>query len=106
MHMIKFKDFFYEMASFSLPRKIEIFGKEYSAVDMQFELPLKTLDKNGNVMNQGSKFFAKVPNSGKYLVYDGKGYSQFSSSNKEEVLLKLGYERVPDDWYKKASFID
>jgi hypothetical protein len=104
--MIGFKNFFKEMASFSLPRKIEILGKEYEAIDMQFEKEPKTLDKQGNVMNQGSKFFAKLPNSDKYIVYDGEGYSQFSSPNKIEVLVKLGYEQIPEDWYKKALFIE
>lgn len=93
------------MASFTLPKKISVFGKEYDAVDMQFEKEPKTLDKNGHVMNQGSKFFAKLPDSNNYIVYDGKGYSQFSSPNKVEILLKLGYEEVPEGWHKKAAFI-
>jgi len=105
-YMMTFKQFFYEMASFSLPRKIELFGKDYSAIDMKFEIPPKTLDRNGMVMNQGSKFFARIPHTDKYIVYDGAGYTQFSSPNKEDILLRLGYERVPDDWYKKADFID
>jgi hypothetical protein len=104
--MLSFKKFFQEMASFSLPRKISIAGGEYSAIDMQFEIPPKTLDRNGNVMNQGSKFFAKIPDSENYIVYDGKGYSQFSSPNKEVILIKQGYEKVPDDWHKKAVFIN
>lgn len=102
--MKTFKEYL-EMASFSLPRRISIFGNKYDAIDMQFEKDPKTLDKNGHVMNQGSKFFAKVPDSDSYIVYDGEGYSQFSSPNKVEILLKLGYEEVPEDWYKKAAFI-
>lgn len=100
-----FKDFFNEMASFSLPSRIKINGKEHSLVDMQFELEPKTLDRNGRVMNQGSKFFAKIPESDRYLVYDGKGYSTTYSPSKIELLSKMGYEAVPDDWYKKARFV-
>lgn len=103
--ILYFKRFFQEMASFSLPRKTSISGEEYNAVDMQFEIEPKTIDRNGNVMNQGSKFFAKLPDSENYIVYDGRGYSQFSSPNKEEILIKQGYERIPDDWHKKAVFI-
>lgn len=102
--MKTFKEYI-EMASFSLPRKISIFGKEFNAIDMQFEKEPKTLDKNGHVMNQGSKFFAKLPDSNNYIVYDGKGYSQFSSPNKIDILLKLGFYEDPEDWYKKADFI-
>lgn len=103
--MAEFKDFFYEMASFSLPNKIIIGDKEYDAIDMKFEDEPKTLDRYGHVMNQGSKFFAKLPNKNRYIVYDGEGYSQFFSPNKIEILLKLGYEEVPDNWYEKAIFI-
>lgn len=104
--MLSFKEFFQEMASFSLPRKINVGGNEYSGIDMQFEIEPKTLDRNGNVMNQGSKFFAKLPDSNNYLVYDGHGYSQFSSPSKEDILIKMGYEKVPDGWHNKAVFIN
>lgn len=103
---MNFKQFFQEMASFFLPRKVKIKDKNYVAIDMMFEKEPKTLDKNGKVMNQGSKFFAKLPDEEKYIVYDGRGFTQFSSPNKIEILTKLGYERVPDDWHKKANMIE
>lgn len=103
---MNFKQFFREMASFSLPRKININGKDYVGIDMMFEKEPKTLDKNGKVMNQGSKFFAKLPDQEKYVVYDGKGYSQFSSPKKIEIFTKLGYEKVPDNWHEKANMIE
>jgi hypothetical protein len=102
---LKTKNLF-EMASFSLPYKIEIKGKEYSLVDMQFELEPKTLDQNGNVMNQGSKFIARLPDSKKYLVYNGEGYSDILSAQDATSLYKIGYQKIPDNWHKKARFIE
>ncbi len=96
----------FEMASFSLPYSIEIKGKEYSLVDMQFELEPKTLDVDGKVMNQGSKFIAKIPDSANYLVYNGEGYSDIVSGPDAIRLYELGYQRIPDNWHKKARFIE
>lgn len=104
-HFDSWKDLF-EMASFSLPHSINIKGKEYSLVDMQFELEPKTLDLNGNVMNQGSKFFAKIPDSSEYLVYNGEGYSDIVNVQDAMRLQELGYQRIPDNWYRKARFIE
>jgi hypothetical protein len=96
---------FYEMASFTLPHSINIDGEKVQAIDMQFELSPKTLDKNGKVMNQGSKFIAKMPNSSDYLVYNGEGYSIFADRDNLYNLLEKGYELIPKDWWKKARFI-
>lgn len=96
----------FEMASFSLPHSIEIKGKKYSLVDMQFELEPKTLDSDGNVMNQGSKFVAKIPGSSNYIAYDGEGYSDILSQQEVVRLYEIGYRRIPDNWYKKARFIE
>jgi hypothetical protein len=96
---------FLEMASFTLPHFINLDGEKINAIDMQFELSPKTINKNGKTMNQGSKFIAKMPNSNNYLAYDGKGYSFFT--NKDEIieLLVQGYEKIPNDWWQKARFI-
>lgn len=102
---MNFRRFFQEMASFSLPRTIKIKGDNYNGIDMMFEKEPKTLDRSGRIMNQGSKFFAKLPDQNRYIVYDGKGFAQFSSPNKIEILSKLGYEQIPDDWHLKANFI-
>jgi len=94
-----------EMASFSFPFKIEIKGKEYSLVDMKFENEPKTYDRDGHVMNQGSKFLAKIPDSNEYIVYDGKGYSKVLLPSEVKGLHQQGYELIPEDWYKKATFV-
>jgi hypothetical protein len=93
-----------EMASFSLP--IDVKDKKYSAIDMQFELEPKTLDKDGHVMNQGSKFLAKIPDSNNYIVYDGRGYARLASHSEVQLLLNMGYDIISDDWYKKANLIE
>ena len=62
-------------------------------------------DKNGKTMNQGSRFVARMPNSNNYLAYDGKGYSFFISKQEMFDLLSQGYEKIPNDWWKKARFI-
>lgn len=96
---------FFEMASFTLPHSIDVNGENITAIDMQFELEPKTINKNGKVMNQGSKFIAKIPNSNTYLVYNGEGYSFFSNKSELYDLLKNGYELIPKNWWKKARFI-
>ena len=104
-HFDSWKDLF-EMASFSLPHPIQIGGKEYSLIDMQFELEPRTLDINGHVMNQGSKFVAKIPEGSNYLVYNGEGYSDVVSAQEAMDLQELGYKRIPDNWFRKARFIE
>jgi len=94
-----------EMAAFSFPFKLKIKGQEYDLVDMKFEDEPKTIDRNGRVMNQGSKFFAKVPDSNEYIAYDGKGYSQVLVASELAGLIDKGYEKLPDDWHLKAKFI-
>lgn len=101
---MNFKEFL-EMASFTLPQVIDLNGDKIDAVDMQFELPPRTIDKNGKTMNQGSRFIARMPNSNNYLAYDGKGYSFFISKQEMFDLLSQGYEKIPNDWWKKARFI-
>jgi len=102
---MNFKNFF-EMASFTLPEVINFDGNKVGSVDMQFELPPKTIDKNGRVMNQGSKFIAKMPNSNSYLAYDGKGYSYFiNKKDAVDLLISHEYEKIPNNWWEKAIFI-
>jgi len=103
---MNFKNFI-EMASFTLPKLIKIDDKKYGAVDMMFEKEPTTYNKDGKVMNQGSKFIARVPDAGEYLAYNGGGDAFFVDSEKAEELLKdEGYEEIPDTWWKKARFID
>ena len=74
---------------------------------MMFEKEPTTYNKDGKVMNQGSKFIARVPDAGEYLAYNGGGDAFFVDSEKAEELLKdEGYEEIPDTWWKKARFID
>lgn len=94
-----------EMASFTLPQPIELNGRLADAVDMQFELHPKTKDQNGKIMNQGSKFVAKMPNSKLYLAYDGEGYSFFANQDEIFELLASNYSKIPNDWWKKARFV-
>jgi hypothetical protein len=102
---MKFKKWF-EMASFTLPDSIKIGDKKFGAIDMQFELHPKTLNRDGTVMNQGSKFLAKIPVSKNYIGYDGQGYAFFVSAGKIESLIKSGYTKIPDNWWHKARFLD
>lgn len=94
-----------EMASFSLPSPIKIKGQKVGLIDMQFELDPVTVDHNGKVMNQGSKFIAKFPDRNKYLIYDGKGYASMSGEEEALELLNHGYKKIPDGWWEKAKFL-
>jgi hypothetical protein len=103
---MKFKSWF-EMASFTLPNSIKINGQNYSAIDMQFELDPKTVNKDGKVMNQGSKFVARFPFEDKYLIYDGQGNAGvFPKKQALRVLEDEEYEKIPDNWWVKAKFLD
>lgn len=103
---MNFKNFI-EMASFTLPKLIKINDKNYSAIDMMFEKEPTTYNKDGRVMNQGSKFVARVPEASEYLAYNGGGEASFVSSSKaKELIEEEGYEEIPDTWWKKARFID
>lgn len=95
-----------EMASFTLPVPLKIKNKKVNAIDMQFELEPITLNKTGRVMNQGSKFLAKIPGSDNFIGYDGDGYSFLIPKEKALKLLTLDYERVPNNWHFKARFLD
>lgn len=103
---MNFKNYI-EMASFTLPKLIKIDDKRYNAIDMMFEKEPTTYNKDGKVMNQGSKFIARVPDAGEYLAYNGGGDAFFVDSKKaEELVSDKGYEDIPDTWWKKARFID
>ena len=93
------------MASFTLPDNLSIKGKEVSAIDMQFEKIPKTFNKEGIVMNQGSKFVAQIPNSNHFISYDGHGRSEFISELKAQELIDQGYEKLPDNWWEKANLL-
>jgi hypothetical protein len=106
MVILKFKNWF-EMASSTLPIPIEIKGEKYRAIDMQFELDPPTLNREGKVMNQGSKFIARMPFTKDYLSYDGKGMADIISKKHALWLLKNNqYEKIPDNWWIKARFLD
>lgn len=94
-----------EMASFILPHKLRIGDSVVSAVDMQFEKHPATINSDGRVMNQGSKFIAKVPQSPDYLSYDGQGSSEFVKKDNLIDYIKKGFHKIPDNWWKKANFI-
>ena len=95
-----------EMASFTLPAFIKIKNKKINAIDMQFELEPATLNRHGRVMNQGSKFVAKLPDNDNFIGYDGDGYAFFVPKEKALKLLTLDYERIPNNWWTKARFLD
>jgi hypothetical protein len=101
---MEFKQFL-EMASFTLPHPIKIGDDYVTAVDMQFEKDPPTINDSGKVMNQGSKFVAKIPNSSDYLVYSGFGESDFV--NKKDIFdyLNRGFSKIGGDWWKKAFFV-
>ena len=92
-----------EMASFTLPHKLKIGHNIVSAVDMQFEKAPATVDSTGHVMNQGSKFIAKVPRSSDYISYDGQGSSEFVKKDNLLDYIRDGYHKIPDNWWKKAK---
>jgi len=96
---------YFEMASFSLPRLIKIKDQKVGLIDMQFELGPSTLDTSGRVMNQGSKFIAKIPDKEKYIAYNGKGYASLMSKEDAIELLNNGYQKIPDNWWEKARFL-
>lgn len=104
--MINFKKFL-EMASFTLPQNIKIKNQDYVAVDMMFEKNPRTVNRNGKIMNQGSKFIAKIPNSKKYLAYDGQGEAKIIPNEEAKILeIEKEYEKIPNNWWKKARFIN
>lgn len=98
---------FLEMASFSLPNPIEIDGKYVTLVDMQFEKDPRTINDSGKVMNNGSKFFAKMPgkDAEDYLAYDGAGMSKFISEKDIPRYKTLGFIEIAREWFKKAIFV-
>lgn len=103
-----------EMASFMVPDSLHLtvpIGdnlEKVIGVDMFFEKDPKTIDKFSNtVMNQGSKFIAKVPHGNKYFVYNGiDGISDHLISKDEAEELEQGeYNLLDDNWWKKAMVI-
>lgn len=112
---MKFKDWLQkEMASFMLPDTFQIMVPSHDdmeqaiAVDMLFEKQPQNIDKvSDTVMNQGSKFVAKVPFGNKYFVYNGlAGVSDKLISKQEaEILALKDHNMLPEDWYKKAMLI-
>ena len=94
-----------EMASFTLPQKVKIGNDVVSAVDMQFEKYPQTRNEDGKVLNQGSKFIAKIPESSKYLVYNGEGFSEIVDQENVLDFIKKGFQKISNGWWKKALFI-
>lgn len=101
---MNFKQYF-EMASFTLPHSIEINGEDVDAIDMQFEIYPPTKNKNGKIMNQGSKFIAKIPQQNKYIAYDGKGLAKFVQPKDIPELAIDNYEKIPNGWWLKARLL-
>ena len=112
---MKFKQWLQkEMASFMLPDTVRIMvptkdhDEKMIAVDMYFEKQPQDIDKvSGTVMNQGSKFVAKVPYGNKYFVYNGLDGALERLVNKEEAeeLIRGEHNLLPDTWWKKAMII-
>jgi len=103
-----------EMASFMLPETVKIMVpihddiNQVIAVDMLFEKPPKDIDKvSDTVMNQGSKFVAKVPFGNKYFAYNGLDgvLNHLISKEEAEELSRGEYNFLPNDWWKKAMLI-
>ena len=103
-----------EMASFMFPDTVSIMVPTHDdmeqaiAVDMFFERPPQNIDKiSGTVMNQGSKFVAKVPFGNKYFVYNGLdgALNHLVSKQEAEELAKGEHNILPEDWWKKAMII-
>jgi hypothetical protein len=102
---MEFKQFL-EMASFTLPHPVKIKDQIVAAVDMQFEKSPPTINQSGRVMNQGSNFIARIPNTSIYLAYDGAGHAKFISKDKIAEYLAAGFQQINDDWWEKAFFVE
>ena len=103
-----------EMASFTIPDSFVITipagdsVEKAIAIDMLFEKNPKTIDKdNGMVMNQGSRFIAKLPNKDLYFVYNGlRGLSDELITKEEAYKLSDKFNILDDIWWKKANIYD
>ena len=100
-----------EMAHFTVPNNLNVQIphnnklEKVIAFDMRFELPPAVLDKNsGKVMNQGSKFIAKIPLTSYYLVYNGlEGIlPKLVNKNKIKDLIEAGYNLLDNNWWRRA----
>ncbi len=90
-----------EMSSFTIPNGVDFeipcnrqdrdFGCHVGALDMRFEDPPQTKDGFGRVLNQGSNFVGKIPDTNDYLVYNGKA----SISNNPKELIRKSREITP-----------
>lgn len=98
---------FREMASFSLPNAISVSGAgmpcdgmiKVAYIDMRFE----DYSQHKN-FPQGSPFWAKLPGSNTYLVYDGDR-AHFMDAKKAAPYTEQ-YKAAPSDWWKWAEALD
>jgi hypothetical protein len=98
---------FREMASFSLPHPISVDGSNMPChgkigiayVDMRFEDYSQA--KN---FPQGTPFWAKLPGSSIYLVYNGDRAQLLNSRDAAPYIEQ--YKAAPSDWWKWAEALD
>ena len=113
IHM-KFKKWFSEMAHVIVPSNVNLqepcaAGQcRIGMMDMKFEEPPQVRDSNGRVLNQGSKFVFKQPDSELFGVVD-QGQMLPQLVNKQaaiDFVQNQGYVWVPDNWWKRAQAFD
>ena len=102
--IIAFRRYF-EMASFSFPHDLRIGDDLVSSVDMQFEKSPSTVNADGKVMNQGSKFIAKLPGHDDYIAYDGAGVCEFVAPDDASNYIHRGFLLLGNNWWRKAVFL-
>ena len=102
--IIAFRRYF-EMASFSFPHDLRIGDDLVSSVDMRFEKIPSTVNADGKVMNQGSKFIAKLPGHDDYIAYDGAGVCEFVVHDDVLDYIHRGFLLLGNNWWKKAVFL-
>lgn len=103
-----------EMASFSIPPGVDFeipcnhtepFGCRVGGIDMRFEDPPRTTDKNGKMLSQWSSFIGKIPKQNSWLIYSGGDPYLESNPQKIEQLKDSDYTLLPDDWWVKAEVL-
>lgn len=111
---MQFKKWLYlnEMASFSIPQSAKKFAVPkcddpeencgkciVGALDMRFEDWMPNL-------NQGSKFYAQIPDSDLVLIYHGWSEAEVISKSEMQEKKLQGYTSLPDEWWKEAEVLD
>lgn len=106
-----------EMAHLRMPASLDIalpclnrMGRtcQISWVDMKFEEPPQFRDQNGKVLNSGSNFVFKKPNSELYcIVQAGQVVPNLVGREQATALVRTqGYTLLPDTWWKRVDALD